>query len=133
MKKVKIIGIAIIWISFLVGGNSQSDSYIKKMDSVFHTDEHNHHYRGMIIESKNPIDFLFTTFYVAYKVFLSSQDLDSCVFSPSCSTYSIQSIQKHGLLIGLAASFDRLSRCHPFSGSNYSINPLNNRLYDPVD
>lgn len=133
MKKVRIICIVIIWSSFLVGGISQSNSYISKLEDVFHTEQHHHDYRAMVIDAKNPVDFLFTSFYVIYKVLLSSQDMDSCVFTPSCSTYSIQSIKKYGLLIGFAATFDRLTRCHPFSGSNYSIHPANNKLYDPVD
>ncbi|MBI2995669.1 MAG: membrane protein insertion efficiency factor YidD [Candidatus Melainabacteria bacterium] len=36
-----------------------------------------------------------------------------CRFYPSCSDYFLESIQKHGLFIGLALSVKRILRCHP--------------------
>lgn len=35
----------------------------------------------------------------------------ACRFSPSCSVYSIQAVETHGLVRGLVLTFDRLSRC----------------------
>ncbi|HTU91943.1 MAG TPA: membrane protein insertion efficiency factor YidD [Gemmataceae bacterium] len=46
-----------------------------------------------------------------------------CRFSPSCSEYSIEAVQRHGIRRGLVLTFDRLSRC------NHST-PLG--TYDPV-
>lgn len=36
-----------------------------------------------------------------------------CRFSPSCSEYSIGSVEKHGIRDGLWLTQDRLSRCAP--------------------
>ena len=47
----------------------------------------------------------------------------SCRFSPSCSEYARQAIQKYGLIKGFAKALKRLLRCHPFSGHSG---------YDPV-
>ena len=71
--------------------------------------------------------------FVFYKEFISSQDINKCVFHPSCSVYTIESIKKLGILEGLANSFDRLTRCNPFSQEYYSIDSKTQRLYDPVE
>lgn len=72
------------------------------------------------------------TLFVIYKVFLSSQDHQSCVFTPSCSEYAVQSIKKQGLVRGSFDTFDRLTRCHGFGKENYTIDPNSNLLIDPV-
>ncbi|MDH5198132.1 MAG: membrane protein insertion efficiency factor YidD, partial [Gemmatimonadota bacterium] len=36
-----------------------------------------------------------------------------CRFSPTCSTYAIDALQRHGLWHGSWLAIRRLSRCHP--------------------
>jgi len=43
----------------------------------------------------------------------------SCRFIPTCSEYSIQALQKYGLLKGLFLTIKRLLRCHPFNPGGY--------------
>jgi hypothetical protein len=50
----------------------------------------------------------------AYKVVLSPLLGDCCRFHPSCSSYCIEAIEKHGCLRGLWYGLKRLSKCHPF-------------------
>lgn len=38
----------------------------------------------------------------------------ACRFYPSCSEYSRQAIEKHGLAAGLRLGVVRLCKCHPF-------------------
>lgn len=38
-----------------------------------------------------------------------------CRFYPSCSSYTIEAIQQHGLLKGFYLSFKRILHCHPAS------------------
>ena len=38
----------------------------------------------------------------------------SCIYYPSCSEYSKQAFQKHGILWGAYLSVTRIVRCHPF-------------------
>ena len=71
-------------------------------------------------------------FFLFYKEYISSQDINTCVFTPSCSVYAMESIKKLGMLEGLANAFDRLSRCHPMAEKYYPIDPQTQRLYDPV-
>lgn len=46
-----------------------------------------------------------------------------CRYSPTCSEYAKQSIEKFGMVKGSKLSLIRLSRCHPFYKGDY---------YDPV-
>ena len=54
-----------------------------------------------------------------YQKVISSQDVPSCKFSPSCSNFGVQSIQQHGVLRGILLTGDRLLRCNPFVGSGH--------------
>ncbi|EDP74233.1 membrane protein insertion efficiency factor YidD [Hydrogenivirga sp. 128-5-R1-1] len=40
---------------------------------------------------------------------------NSCRYYPSCSNYSIQAIEKYGVLKGSLKSVWRILRCNPFS------------------
>ena len=43
----------------------------------------------------------------------------NCRFSPTCSNYCIQALQKHGTFKGLFLSFKRIIKCHPWGGSGH--------------
>ena len=47
----------------------------------------------------------------------------SCRFTPSCSQYGYEAVEKYGLLRGGWMAIKRIGRCHPFYHGN---------LYDPV-
>lgn len=70
--------------------------------------------------------------FLFYKNYISSQDGQSCSFTPSCSEYSIEAIRTHGFLHGYAAGFDRLTRCHGFSRNHYERDPRTGLALDPV-
>jgi putative membrane protein insertion efficiency factor len=43
----------------------------------------------------------------------------SCRFAPSCSLYTLQAIEKYGLLKGGFMGARRILRCHPFSEGGF--------------
>lgn len=43
----------------------------------------------------------------------------SCRFTPTCSEYAKQAIEKYGFFRGTAKTFFRLLRCHPWGGSGF--------------
>jgi len=91
-------------------------------------------YTKPIKESKNEIDVTISTTFFLYKTFISYQNVPECVFTPSCSEYSVEACQKQGLLIGWVNTFDRLSRCHGFvKQGHYPFDNKKYRFYDPVE
>jgi uncharacterized protein len=42
-----------------------------------------------------------------------------CRFEPSCSTYAIQAITRHGCLRGCYFAIRRIVRCHPWQPGGY--------------
>ena len=86
-----------------------------------------------IKNATSDISTIISAGFIAYKSFISSQDNPSCIFTPSCSVYAVESIQKSGFILGWFRTFDRLSRCHGLvSHHHYPIDHENNRYYDPV-
>ncbi|MCX6147156.1 MAG: membrane protein insertion efficiency factor YidD [Candidatus Kapabacteria bacterium] len=49
-----------------------------------------------------------------YRKFLSPILPKSCRYYPTCSEYTLQSIEKYGALKGTWLGIKRISRCHPF-------------------
>jgi len=42
-----------------------------------------------------------------------------CRFTPTCSEYTYQAVQKYGSLKGLFLGLKRIVRCHPWSSGGY--------------
>ena len=57
---------------------------------------------------------LFVGLIRAYQYLISPLLGPHCRFYPSCSQYSVEAIQGHGVLRGGYLSVRRLSRCHPW-------------------
>ena len=58
-----------------------------------------------------------------YKGAISPLTPPSCRVTPSCSTYAIEAIRRHGPLRGLYLAIRRILRCHPWGGSGYDPVP----------
>ena len=58
-------------------------------------------------------------FIRSYKLFISPLLPPSCRFTPTCSEYTIQAIEKYGALRGAYLGARRLLRCHPFHSGGY--------------
>lgn len=62
-------------------------------------------------------------FVRAYKVVLSPLFSGCCRFEPSCSTYCIEAVKRHGPWKGSWLTVKRLLRCRPFGGHGYDPVP----------
>jgi uncharacterized protein len=49
-----------------------------------------------------------------YQLVISPWIGPACRFSPTCSEYASEAIQRYGVLRGTGKSLRRLLRCHPF-------------------
>ena len=58
-----------------------------------------------------------------YKSFLSPLLPPSCRFTPSCSRYTVEAIQKHGAQRGTLFGAWRILRCNPFGKGGYDPVP----------
>ncbi len=77
------------------------------------------------------IKFLISRLFLFYKKFISTQDVSSCAFTPSCSEYAMMAIQRQGFITGTVNFFDRFTRCNGLSPELYNINKITNKLDDP--
>jgi hypothetical protein len=59
----------------------------------------------------------------AYKAMISPWLMPSCRYSPTCSEYAAQAIQKYGAFKGGWLALRRLLRCHPWGGHGYDPVP----------
>jgi uncharacterized protein len=58
-----------------------------------------------------------------YQIALSPLLPASCRYYPSCSTYAIEALERHGALRGGWLTLRRLARCNPFRPGGYDPVP----------
>ncbi len=58
-----------------------------------------------------------------YQRFVSPFFPSSCKFSPSCSKYGIEAINKYGVLKGSVITIKRILKCNPWSKGGYDPIP----------
>jgi uncharacterized protein len=47
----------------------------------------------------------------------------ACRYQPTCSTYTFEALQKHGLFYGSFLGIKRILSCHPWGGKGYDPVP----------
>ncbi len=72
---------------------------------------------------KKIIQFPFILLIRLYQVVISPLTPATCRFEPTCSHYSAEAIQKHGVFKGILLSIKRISKCHPWGKSGYDPVP----------
>ena len=58
-----------------------------------------------------------------YKRHISPLLPNACRFTPTCSEYAMEAIQKHGALKGTGLAIWRVLRCNPFCKGGYDPVP----------
>ena len=62
-----------------------------------------------------------------YQLFISSLFNTQCRYLPTCSEYSLEAFNKHGLFLGLNYSIRRILKCHPLGSAGYDPVPKNKK------
>ncbi|RPG43644.1 MAG: membrane protein insertion efficiency factor YidD [Gammaproteobacteria bacterium TMED112] len=72
---------------------------------------------------KNFLSLIFIIPIKMYQILISPLLGPSCRFTPTCSQYTIEAIQKYGPLKGGWLGFRRILRCHPWGGCGHDPVP----------
>jgi putative membrane protein insertion efficiency factor len=73
--------------------------------------------------SKKILIFPFLFLIKVYQILISPLTPATCRFQPTCSHYSKEALEKHGLLKGGMLSIKRISKCYPWGDSGYDPVP----------
>lgn len=126
---MKIISAFLMVLSFSFC-YAQSSGEITDMRKVMTIARSSAHYHTYIKNNTNEFQFLFSGIFMFYKTFISSQDGQSCSFTPSCSEYGMLAVKKIGTIHGVINTFDRLMRCHGLAPELYKKDPVSGLLID---
>lgn len=59
-----------------------------------------------------------------YRKFISPlKGRSSCIYTPTCSLYALQALEKYGAIKGTYLAIRRVLRCHPFATGGYDPVP----------
>ena len=72
---------------------------------------------------KQVLIFPFVFLVRFYQIVISPLTPATCRFEPTCSTYMLQALKKHGLFRGGWLSFKRIASCNPWGKSGYDPVP----------
>ena len=67
-----------------------------------------------------------------YRAVVSPIYGDVCRYYPSCSSYALQAVQLHGLVLGSVLGARRLLRCHPWAAGGVDDVPTSIPLHRPA-
>ena len=65
-----------------------------------------------------------------YQAAISPYTPSACRYSPTCSSYTLEALQKHGIITGGWLAIKRIGSCHPWGGSGYDPVPDKDELGD---
>ena len=74
-------------------------------------------------ESNNPIARGAIALVRVYQRFISPLFPPCCIYSPTCSQYAVEAIEKYGFLKGTWLAFKRILRCNPFHKGGFDPVP----------
>ena len=70
-----------------------------------------------------PIALLIVGLIRGYQYFISPLVPPSCRFEPTCSSYAVTALCRHGAVVGLALAIWRILRCNPFFPGGIDLVP----------
>lgn len=63
-------------------------------------------------------------FIKLYRKFISPlKRVPSCIYTPTCSLYALEALEKYGAIKGTYLAVRRILRCHPFHKGGYDPVP----------
>ena len=133
-RQISYTSLLLLLLTLFSGnGFCQNTSKYMRINALNKPTENKTDFGKYLKNSTNEVEATASLLFLFYKSFLSSQDMNSCVFTPSCSVYAIESLQKDNPFKAYLKIFDRLSRCHPLiANKEYPVNSNLGKYYDPA-
>ena len=78
-----------------------------------------------IVKSVLTFRWVFLGLVYFYKKCISPLTPDVCIYTPSCSTYMVEAIKKHGVFKGIFLGALRILRCVPWNAGGFDPVPDN--------
>jgi hypothetical protein len=69
------------------------------------------------------LSWFFSFLIRVYQSLISPILPNACRYTPTCSAYGLQAIQKYGPFKGAWMAIKRIGRCHPWGGNGYDPLP----------
>jgi len=124
---------AVLFLLLSLSSLAQKREDIMLVKNIFAADVHKQKWTDQLKNNHNEVTFLFSVTFVIYKELFSSQDVDACVFTPSCSVYAIESIKEEGAVRGFFLAVDRITRCNPGRNKHLPVDKVTGKYFDPVE
>ena len=72
---------------------------------------------------RNFLKFILIIPIKIYQILISPLLGPHCRFTPTCSQYAVEAIDKHGPIRGIWLAIKRIARCHPWGGCGHDPVP----------
>ncbi|MEZ4888072.1 MAG: membrane protein insertion efficiency factor YidD [Chitinophagales bacterium] len=70
-----------------------------------------------------PLKFILLLLIKFYRTAISPYTMPTCRYTPTCSQYALEALQKHGFLYGSFLATKRILSCHPWGGHGHDPVP----------
>ena len=91
--------------------------------SEFFNDIISKNFASINLLSKMKISSPFIFLIRFYQAVISPFTMRSCRYEPTCSSYAIEALQKHGIFYGSFLALKRILRCNPWGKQGYDPVP----------
>lgn len=124
--------LAIMCFSFIYyAGSAQTTDQIEQL-KIIQVSRHDIAAVNSDTIIRSEYELILTLLHRFYKKYISSQDSGSCVYTPSCSGYFVESIRTEGFAKGLLNGIDRIIRCTNHAAEYFTEKDKNDLIIDPV-
>lgn len=122
---------------FIQAQSLEADIDLIKAATFDAQDQHpgHHHHIDFLLSDKpsafvryNPLTIVLGSLMWTYQKVISPQFSSSCLYSPSCSAYSMDLISDYGIIRGVILTTDRLMRCNRLALMDYRSWEVDSRI-----
>ncbi len=80
-------------------------------------------HRTLMAKGRNAVRWCLGRMIRGYQLVISPYFGHHCRFEPTCSSYSLEALNTHGVIKGIWLSLRRILKCHPFHAGGFDPVP----------